>query len=135
LTNSGAAPIKLIMRREMSCGRSKRPAGRGPKGRSVALDLAGNLPSGSYTVPILHLEGLSYVVPQRLALPDLGHGLKALQMGASRPVAGQLKVLADGAVIASRAVRTRPERCLGMPLEVMHIPPGTKQISATLEGC
>jgi len=92
------------------------------EGRAIAhaihAYLAGDLPPEMGEK--IALSGpFSAHVPQRLA-PALKSqpviGLDALQLRVGKPVNGKLDLLAKGAVVASKHLRTRPERRILLPL-------------------
>lgn len=78
---------------------------------TIARALAGGLPTPA---PPITLTGtaLKYVVPQRPA-PDGAHAV--LQLRLTRPTHGRLRLLVDGAELASRSLSSGPERRITLP--------------------
>ncbi len=79
---------------------------------AIRADLAGN-PAGPAHPVTLRGEALAWVVPQAVAQ---GGAHRVLQLRVNRPVRGRLRLLADGAEIASRRIDTRPERRITLPI-------------------
>jgi thioredoxin reductase len=79
---------------------------------SIARALNGTLPEAS---PAMTLTGaaLKYVVPQRA---NAGGAHDQLQLRVSRPASGRLRLLTDGAEIASRNLSALPERRITLPM-------------------
>lgn len=87
----------------------------------VYLDLAGNLPDPDTAVPVvLDTSALKYVMAQRIC-PDESGAPYFLQLRASRVVRGHLIAEADGEVIWSGMLDTRPERRISIPVEPLRL--------------
>lgn len=86
------------------------------EGRAVAgaisLALRGQLPDAQRDVVVVG-DVLKYAVPQR-PVADGCHGV--IQLRVARPARGRLRMLVDGAEVASRAMVARPERRITLPM-------------------
>jgi NADPH-dependent 2,4-dienoyl-CoA reductase/sulfur reductase-like enzyme len=85
---------------------------------SIARALSGTLPEAA---PAITLSGdaLKYVVPQK---PTSGGAHDRLQLRVTRPARGRLRLMVNGAEIASRDLSALPERRITLPLP----PPGAQ---------
>lgn len=79
---------------------------------AIRADLAGH-PAGPAQPVALRGDALAWVVPQAVAA---GGGLRLLQLRVNRPVRGRLRLLVDGAEVASRRIATRRERRITLPI-------------------
>jgi len=87
----------------------------------VYLDLAGKLPDPVTAVPVvLDTSALKYVMAQRIC-PDESGKPHFLQLRATRRVRGHLLAEADGEVIWSGMLDTRPERRIRIPVEPLRL--------------
>ena len=77
----------------------------------IANDLAGLLPAMGASIGVSGGQGVSWVMPQRLALPCL----RDVQFRADRPSSGRLTVRESGRLLWSRRIATRQERRLNVP--------------------
>lgn len=101
-------------------------------GGAVAADLTGRLRSNGPCAQVRRGAGLKLVVPQRLALPMDGQGLDSLQLRVAEPVAGELRVLADGRLVWRRRVQLWPERRALVPLTDLRLPDTTRMVEIDL---
>lgn len=85
---------------------------------AIARALAGALPDPAPPVALM-AGAVKYVLPQR---PTAGGAHKVLQLRLARPARGRLRLLANGAEIASRSLAGLPERRITLPLP----PPGVQ---------
>lgn len=79
-------------------------------GAVVAQDLAAPASAILRRIPVRHGEGLKFVLPQIISLRSAAEPLPRLQLRADRPLKGRLEVSADGALVTSQTINTRPER-------------------------
>jgi thioredoxin reductase len=79
---------------------------------TIARALAKRLPASSPAITLTG-EALKYVVPQ---CPAPGGSHEVLQLRVTRPAHGRVRLLVDGAEIASRSISARPERRITFPL-------------------
>jgi NADPH-dependent 2,4-dienoyl-CoA reductase/sulfur reductase-like enzyme len=87
-------------------------------GRDVARDLSGLLPEAGRSVPVLAGAGIKFVVPQRLVAGASG----MLQMRATRPVDGHIKIAGAGGRSRARRITALPERRILLPISDIAIP-------------
>lgn len=59
---------------------------------------------------------IKYIMPQRLVSSDALDGMTHAQIRVNRPVSGQLQAVSDGKVLWSKAIKSRPERRILIPL-------------------
>lgn len=85
--------------------------------QAIADHLAGRLPPPAASVPVTAAPPLSYVYPQRLALPLAGLSPLLLKARTARPARGRLRLLADGRELWSRRAHLLPERRISLPAE------------------
>ena len=84
---------------------------------SLAAGLAGRLPPADAGAELrTDGEALRYVLPQRLALPDDGHGMRHAQLRVSRAVRGRLVMSRNGCTAWSGHLSSLPERRILLPL-------------------
>ncbi len=81
--------------------------------RAILRALAGTLPDPAFAVPVQCGAGLRYVYPQRIVPAG---GRLVFQARASAARKGQLRLLADDRLVASRSVDALPERRLSLAL-------------------
>ena len=85
-------------------------------GAAIARDLAGDLPPPAPAVRVVPGRGIKLAMPQRLC-PDPGAADPAmLQLRAAEPVAGELRLVADGHTLWRRHLAVRPERRILVPV-------------------
>lgn len=84
---------------------------------AIADHLAGRLPPPAAGAPVTAAAPLSYVYPQRLALPLAALSPLLLKARAARAARGRLQLLADGRELWSRRVRLLPERRISLPAD------------------
>lgn len=90
-------------------------------GAWVAKDLRDEIPIALRTVPIVSGKGISYAMPGRVAVTSVGGDI-TVQLRVPDDVSGRLIVRADGEVLVSRPVSTRPERRMKVTLRGGAIP-------------
>ena len=85
-------------------------------GAAVARDLAGDLPSPAPAVRVVPGRGIKLALPQRLC-PEPGAAAPVLlQLRASEPFAGELRLVAEGRTLWRRRLAVRPERRILVPV-------------------
>lgn len=101
-------------------------------GAAVAADLAGRLPGAARELHIAALEGIGYVMPQRISLPLSAPGLPELQLRVTRKTGGRLSVSAPGRTLWSQALRSLPQRRILVPLRKLLLPDDADRLTVSL---
>ncbi len=94
--------------------------------RSIARALAADLPSPAPGLAVVRMgDALKFALPQRLVgTPAADAPHRAFQLRVTRPAAGRLRLLLDGAEVWSEAVDLLPERRISVPLSA--VPEGAR---------
>lgn len=98
----------------------------------LAADLEGRLPAATPALTVEAGAGIKLVVPQRLTAPQTALGKQQLELRATAPISGKLRLRSGAVTLYERAVSVLPERRILIDFGAFEVTDQTQTIVAEL---